>query len=424
MPSSKTQGSGAAAASVTKNRTIFRKVLTETQPRKILREEIEIDCLELRELFTAISCTRVWPAAEHGPLQLKSPFADFVWFWDEFKAACKPLESDSHELNFAREDLSQVLDFLEHSQLEPYFKLRESSLASGTLPYEYLWTLFPPGTKVYTRALLGEWQMLEVRSCDYPSYSNISSMSSPYSGTGTLLRNQPEWVEPIMNVECNAFDWDGSSFNVFQYNLHILRDLKKTAITIDALDVFPARFYRNTDGVRNDDALRRDLVRRGERYTAICMAEKTDREQYDYQGKILADVPPEEALSMMQSPYSQGKGTSSMYPGMGAIYPGMEDMNPFSLKQTNYVNETEYRGLVLPDTAGYLQGQRGPHYLPLGYRHGWMYVDTLCQWSVDQSVLRRAYAKRTLVRPARNLRSCSGSESRATPTRGWTQSCH
>lgn len=375
LPNSKIADTGPSTnKSVTKNRTIFRKVMTETasdlSPRRLLREEIEIDCLELREIFTGVCRHRVWPLPEHGPIVLRSPFTDFVWFWDDFKAACNAQPGDTDAVGLARQDLSQLLELLEHSQLEPYFSIRESSLASGTMPYEYLWTLFPPGSKVYTKALFGEMQMLEVRSCDYPIYTSLTS--SYTSSLSSMSRNQPEWIDPSMTVQCGGFDWDGSRFNAFSYGLRILKDYKQTAMTIDALEAFPTRFFRDSNGERNDTALRAKLISRGERYGEICSAE-ADRAQYRHQGVILADVPAEAALALMQAPRLEEEETRSLYSGLDAAGAAND-------KNAIYMNKTEYRGVVLADVEGFIQSQRGSINLPLGYITGTPLLDNLCQW--------------------------------------------
>lgn len=174
-----------------------------------------------------------------------------------------------------------------------------------------------------------------------------------------------------MNVQCGAFDWDGNTFNVLQYSLCIKKDYKQTAMAIDAQEVFPTRFYRDSSGERNDEALRRSLIKRGRRFVDTCRSEG-DGAQYKYSGPILADVPAEGALAATQQSSRPNEDESR------SVYSGLDD--PLSLKNANYIDKTEYRGVVLADTTGFLESQRPPHYLPLGYLPGMLSPDTQCDW--------------------------------------------
>lgn len=128
-----------------------------------------------------------------------------------------------------------------------------------------------------------------------------------------------------MNVQCGAFDWDGNTFNVLQYSLCIKKDYKQTAMAIDAQEVFPTRFYRDSSGERNDEALRRSLIKRGRRFVDTCRSEG-DGAQYKYSGPILADVPAEGALAATQQSSRPNEDESR------SVYSGLDD--PLSLKKT------------------------------------------------------------------------------------------
>lgn len=147
-----------------KSGALFRRVMDEDNPKKMSHEEIEITSPALRRLFLKTCLTRAPPGddsnVEKTSISIKSPFVDFIWFWDGLDAACNPSERDSAEEARAREDLKQVMGLIRKSTVEPYFKVRDTFLAKGTspaMPYEYLWTMFLPGTMVYAKSFLDDW---------------------------------------------------------------------------------------------------------------------------------------------------------------------------------------------------------------------------------------------------------------------------
>lgn len=191
-----------------------------------------------------------------------------MWYWDRFEEAVKPIAGDSREKVAAREDLKQLMALTRQSELEPFFKARDAANARGIMPFAYLWTLFPPGTKVYAKTFMDELQMLEVVSC-----------SLPESGDGSYGRRRG------IVVDCIGFDWDGLQFNGFECSFELPTAKKEREIAITSLPVYPTTYFRTSDGERNDAKIRERLQDRGKKFWALC-GQNDGKFQYKYSGAL------------------------------------------------------------------------------------------------------------------------------------------
>lgn len=377
-------GSNDTESSPAKNKTILRRIMDDYNKKVLVREEIEIDSVELRRLVTTICTYEPWPS-EHRPIRLSSPFPEFVWYWDEFKSASVAQDDDTDAIREAREDLTQLMDLLEKSQLEKFFKTRKECLESGTMPYEYLWTLFRPGTKVYAKSFLGEMQMFEVVDAEHPYYS--TDYGSAYSSPLTRSKNRPEWTESSFPIRCQGFDWDGAQFNVYAYTIHIRKDSKDTRLTINSLDVIPTSFYRGQNGELNDDDLKESLIRRGKRFSELCTSE-SEKTQYKYNGFALVDPP-----SGSNATFAFLKPARLEEAESRSIYSGLDDDSAASevVKRNSIMaNKVPYRGVFLVDTDGFMTSYStivsanlgDESYPPIGFLSGKLCTETSCTWYV------------------------------------------
>lgn len=328
--------------------TIFRRYMQEHNPKKVSYHEVEITSPELKRIYYAASFTaREETTSDSEPLTLTSPFTDFLWNWTEFEAACKPAEGDSEEKALAREDLKQLLGLVRQTQTDTYFKARDTYLPKGALPFEYLWTLFAPGTKVCAKTFLDDMHILEVRSCTTPPTGEIK-------GPGKELR-----------VHCIGLDWDGNNFGPFEYTFVIKKNTEqsdKKEMQIDALEVYPLQYHSNQEG------LRQDLLQRGERFWHMCRPEKY---QHDYKGSILTVKQSKAARAQMLASRDADDDTTS-------TFSGMEETGGSGSSRK------EYLGQVIVDAFSFLRAQddvsaSGPE-PPLGEREVKPYTEYDCTW--------------------------------------------
>lgn len=245
--------------------TTFRRVMDLDNEKKLSSEEIDIAPPHLQRLILKHDRTRP-PRDEDdtSTLQLTSPFLNFVWYWDEYVKECTPQPEDDERIKEAREDLKDILSIVKKSSLEPYFKFRESLAASRTIKFEYLWTLFRPGTLIYSKTFMTDLQMLEVRN-----------YSKPTSDTRSFA------------VICSGFDWDGSRFDAYNYTIEIEKFEGEKAI--DTLKAFPTMYYRDGSGSTDDSRLRQKLIERGRKFLKLCTAQPREF-QCSYRGPCQSEL--------------------------------------------------------------------------------------------------------------------------------------
>ncbi|KXT00794.1 hypothetical protein AC578_2961 [Pseudocercospora eumusae] len=280
--------------------------------RKLKTEEIDIESPELKTLFLECSLHRDKSRHQHGDaIKLTSPFYDFVWYYDNFTKACEPQPDDTGARKEARQDLTDLMAVIKKSSLEPYFKIRDSLIANGTIRYEWLWTLFPGGEKVYAKPMspvFSDYQMLEVYACDLPSPVTHETITK----------------DKNFGVGCTAFDFDGVKFEKYYYEFRIKKFENERPI--HKLEIFPTKFYRSSDDDLPDDTdLQRDLLKRGKKFVEMCTADAKDI-QCDYNGTAIAPVrggfarlasgrlETETMSTYSDDPEDQDSGTSSTFP--------------------------------------------------------------------------------------------------------------
>lgn len=237
--------------------------MDDNDKTKLLFEEVEIESSTVRKLL-ANSMTHYPPHYfDANMVNIRSPFRYMVWNWDQLTKAYEPIESDSEELKAAREDLRLLMSYVKGSKaLETYFKNKESQVASKTISYKTLWTLFAPGTKVYAGPFLNDMQMFEV-------------LESGYQGENQFI------------VYCSAFDWDGSHFQRYSY-VFTIKEVDQDRRSISQLPCYPIEYYQNDKGEYDDSALRESLIERGKMFCSLCI-EKGERSQCIYSGFALCN---------------------------------------------------------------------------------------------------------------------------------------
>ena len=241
----------------------FRRHMDADNEKKVDFEEIEIHSQVLKNFMDETDeWWRDMVTESTQQVTVETPFYPFVWNWDRYVKACEPEDSDTPALKAAREDLKSLMQLIRSSnRLESYFRSRDPLRSSKKIKFDYLWTLFGHGAKVYARSYMNELQMFEVRSCS----------ESPYRGKR-------------FRVSCSAFDWDGSKFSTYNYDFYIKEFGGEKPIS--SLEVFPTEFFCNKDGNYDDSQLRQQLSERGRKYCDLCAKEPTTF-QCEYQGTAI-----------------------------------------------------------------------------------------------------------------------------------------
>ena len=163
------------------------------------------------------------------------------------------------ETKNAREDLGQLLPLVQTSdKLDAYFKTQLSHLAGQTMTFKFIWTLYKPGTRVYARSFLNEYEMFEVQQSAYADDNRV------------------------FKIFCAAFDWDGTHFTRRTYAFRIKKFDGSQSVANFAC--FPVEYYQNEAGESGDRELRKRLIERGRKFCKLCIEEDV---QYDYEGPVM-----------------------------------------------------------------------------------------------------------------------------------------
>ena len=203
---------------------------------------------------------------------LDEPFEPLVLNWDLLSEEVKREDGDEDEKQ-TREDLKILMNIIATNsgdeRLNSYFETREANRQSGTITYDTLWTIFPPGELVYSRPFLNLDQLFLVQ--DYVYIWPISGPRRKKSSSWTLI--------------CWSYEWDGTVFERKAFELDI--DPFIGSLAINALPVYPVKYYHDKEGRTWEESLKKKLLDRGRRFREICTTKRGSR-TFNYTGVALS----------------------------------------------------------------------------------------------------------------------------------------
>lgn len=181
------------------------------------------------------------PADFESPFELESPFQMLYHHWDNLlQARDTLLGKDDDE---ARLHLGLLLDFM-HIQLGSDRARVQSMLTKGHISYSLLWTIFRPGSLIYTEIQSQPW-LLRLEKTAYEENQRIGK---------------------FIEVHCSYTDYDGS--NVGRAS-HVIQILQKTYFAaenpcqVTRLPAFPREFIEKGEELENR------LVERGNKFLSL-----------------------------------------------------------------------------------------------------------------------------------------------------------
>jgi hypothetical protein len=236
--------------------------------KKFKYSEVDIEAHGLRGLLRGVIGDSYPGQSWLGEvINMIGPFTPIVHNWDELLSVSKDTSRDKDdEAKQAREDLGKLLEYVaSSSELEAYFKTRESNLRSETTTYDTMWTLFRPGTFVVAKPYLNLPQVFEIKA-----------PPDPFKEPGE---------DRTLRVECWCYDWNGKDFikATFSFAIEKFRGTKE----ISSLFCCPLKYYKDEKGT-SDKCLRESLVKRGERFRELCKVEKGAKQMFDYDDLALS----------------------------------------------------------------------------------------------------------------------------------------
>jgi hypothetical protein len=239
---------------------IFRTVMKTYEKTKPAYSEIEVQSQGLRDLLRSVIGDYPGQSFDGTSVYIPGPFQAVVHYWEELRAEIGPKEGDSEETKQAREDLNEMMNSIRAStELESYFKTRESNMESGVITYEFLWTIFRPKTKVFARPFLNIPQIFEV----------------PYSPDPYERRR--------VSIPCWCYDYNGKSQvkTFYEFDIEHFRGTKD----ISSLFCYPINYLKEEDGQLEE--LQERLRKRGEKFIELCTVEKGSKQMSEYNDIVL-----------------------------------------------------------------------------------------------------------------------------------------
>ncbi|PYI10656.1 P-loop containing nucleoside triphosphate hydrolase protein [Aspergillus sclerotiicarbonarius CBS 121057] len=181
-------------------------------------------------------------------------FDILVWDWEKLEEAASAGDAESPNVDAA--DLQLLLERVRStSELESYFQKRDQWAKNAEIPFEYLWTLFPPGEMVYSHVVFDCPQVFIAREYTYEDYRARNGTDKSY-----------------FSLTCWSYDWNGETFNRVSATLNI--DKYTGAKAINTLKLYPLKNYVDRNGNPSVDELRDSLRKRGEKFRDFCVARK------------------------------------------------------------------------------------------------------------------------------------------------------
>ena len=243
---------------IEESESYLRNVMDPAIKSKLLYNEVDIcqgPLLSLMKEAIPANITKTWTGQR---VFLGGSFAELVCHWDSLKDARSLRPDDSPQRRQARLDLGKVLEYVQGSKdLGSYFKTRETNLESKVIAYEFLWTLFPPGSEVVSKTFEDEWQILIV--------------GGSFIDGARLTR-----------ISCWYHDHDGNNWiaTEVEFDIEEFPDYK----SIESLPCFPLLYYKNE---KAQNLLRTDLIERGKTFELLCQTKPDTPQVLSYKGKVI-----------------------------------------------------------------------------------------------------------------------------------------
>ncbi|KAF2119614.1 P-loop containing nucleoside triphosphate hydrolase protein [Lophiotrema nucula] len=219
---------------------LVRNVKVYNDPRKVMAiHSIVVQSPLLKKLLAGV--LKNYPGVTVGlqRLEFSGKFEPLIHRWSELQSAISALGSDTEDdrLTKAHADLLQEILIGEFKSL---IDTSQDMISKHVMTYEYLWTLFQPGSIVYSRQD-GQETALTLQETKY----------------GADAKGQP-----CFWLTCKYVDWDGAKFGTNKLNLSIYQF--SGTRNIAQLRVFPLQYHHDAA------ALRTRLIERGAKAEALA----------------------------------------------------------------------------------------------------------------------------------------------------------
>jgi hypothetical protein len=162
------------------------------------------------------------------------------------------------------DELTHLLDLV--NRLSPESTHILSNIRdSKAVMKQYLYSLFKPGTLVVTM----------------PSNDNIQLMKVHHFGAGSAANNNN-----TSSVFCDGYDWDGKKLERLRYEFPMPKMESTEQFRVRDLPCYPIEMYEDTEGFNGIEELKKDLIKRGQRFEELCTSQQEGGREYRYVGQV------------------------------------------------------------------------------------------------------------------------------------------
>jgi hypothetical protein len=266
-------GSPAENAETAGYALIARYVKVYNDPRKVLAlQSILVQSPFLKSILQP--CLTGYPGFSSNlkRMELKRPFAPLVHRWDRLKASIAAVGDETEEEKLTKEHATLFLNILTQ-EFNDTIDQSQDMMAKGVIDFELIWTIFVPGSIVYTRQDGQEVAMKLIKT------------QLQYRADGSSY----------LNVQGRSVDWDGTNFGVSKNSVMIPKFDGTRKIT--SLAAFPLERHPEKD------AILKRLLERGRAFENLAGAHyrayngnawghtyDDKRVKYNVNGRIMIDA--------------------------------------------------------------------------------------------------------------------------------------
>ncbi|KAI9659109.1 MAG: hypothetical protein M1821_002069 [Bathelium mastoideum] len=258
---------------------LVRNVKAYNDPRRVLRiHSIVVQSPLLKGLLRGVLSGYPGVTTELDRLEFSGRFEPIIHRWSEFKEKIEELQNPKDPEKQSEEDLktrehAELLQGILVNEFQDVVEVSQDMKAKGVMTFELLWTLFQPGSLIYTRQESQD-RVFKLQSSKYGEDRNAN---------------------PVFWLTCKYVDFDGSKFGTIKLNLliHVYNGTR----SITSLAAFPFALHPSMD------ELSEKLVARGARFESLAgshykgyngigwkLNQLGEKDKYAVKGRIIIDL--------------------------------------------------------------------------------------------------------------------------------------
>lgn len=219
---------------------LVRNIKVYGDPRKVLAiHSIVVQSPVLKKLLSSV--LKGYPGVTVGlqRLEFSGKFEPLIHRWAELQNAIAALGDNTEDEKITKVHASLLQEVLMR-EFKTLLDTSQDMKSKQVMTYDYLWTLFQPGSTVFTRS--------DGQECAY------TLLETKYGADSKGV--------PCFWMTCRYVDWDGVKFGTQKINLSI--PIYQGTRPINQLRAYPIEYHTDTDG------LKARLIERGEKAESLA----------------------------------------------------------------------------------------------------------------------------------------------------------